>query len=150
MFLVYIVIRFYFYCPFIFVYFFFLMIRRPPRSTRTDTLFPYTTLFRSNGELAESDIPALYHAAAEALLTTLESPRWPEREGAWTAAQSLFRLRWPWAPLVAQRIRTPARSERWLFSKLPAWEAKPSRAQPPPLHLVYQEENDYPPMFAGG
>src|SRR3546814_19768991 len=29
-------------------FFFFLMIRRPPRSTRTDTLFPYTTLFRSN------------------------------------------------------------------------------------------------------
>src|SRR3546814_7730754 len=31
---------------FVFI-FFFLMIRRPPRSTRTDTLFPYTTLFRS-------------------------------------------------------------------------------------------------------
>src|SRR3546814_8711872 len=30
-------------------FFFFLMIRRPPRSTRTDTLFPYTTLFRSRG-----------------------------------------------------------------------------------------------------
>src|SRR3546814_18037598 len=29
--------------------FFFLMIRRPPRATRTDTLFPYTTLFRSVG-----------------------------------------------------------------------------------------------------
>src|SRR3546814_3692350 len=29
--------------------FFILMIRRPPRSTRTDTLFPYTTLFRSGG-----------------------------------------------------------------------------------------------------
>src|SRR3546814_17398872 len=28
----------------------FLMIRRPPRSTRTDTLFPYTTLFRSRGD----------------------------------------------------------------------------------------------------
>src|SRR3546814_12973385 len=28
-------------------FFFLLMIRRPPRSTRTDTLFPYTTLFRS-------------------------------------------------------------------------------------------------------
>src|SRR3546814_20691728 len=28
------------------------MIRRPPRSTRTDTLFPYTTLFRSGGEPA--------------------------------------------------------------------------------------------------
>src|SRR3546814_14159188 len=34
-----------------FVVFFFLMIRRPPRSTRTDTLFPYTTLFRSPVEL---------------------------------------------------------------------------------------------------
>src|SRR3546814_2797676 len=33
------------YC--IFSFFFFLMIRRPPRSTHTDTLFPYTTLFRS-------------------------------------------------------------------------------------------------------
>src|SRR3546814_5813748 len=31
--------------------FFFLMIRRPPRSTRTDTLFPYTTLFRSRLDL---------------------------------------------------------------------------------------------------
>src|SRR3546814_1806118 len=29
------------------MFFFCLMIRRPPRSTRTDTLFPYTTLFRS-------------------------------------------------------------------------------------------------------
>src|SRR3546814_13774822 len=32
--------------------FFFLMIRRPPRSTRTYTLFPYTTLFRSGGIIA--------------------------------------------------------------------------------------------------
>src|SRR3546814_4373890 len=32
--------------------FFCLMIRRPPRSTRTDTLFPYTTLFRSQPPLA--------------------------------------------------------------------------------------------------
>src|SRR3546814_7568701 len=34
---------------FCFIIFFFLMIRRPPRSTRTDTLFPYTTLLRSAG-----------------------------------------------------------------------------------------------------
>src|SRR3546814_16352770 len=33
--------------------FFFVMIRRPPRSTRTDTLFPYTTLFRSHDRRAE-------------------------------------------------------------------------------------------------
>src|SRR3546814_8675275 len=36
------------------LYFFFLMIRRPPRSTRTDTLFPYTTLFRSHVQKQES------------------------------------------------------------------------------------------------
>src|SRR3546814_1394749 len=32
------------------------MIRRPPRSTRTDTLFPYTTLFRSSGEGTITDV----------------------------------------------------------------------------------------------
>src|SRR3546814_9338046 len=35
--------------------FFFLMIRRPPRSTRTDTLFPYTTLFLSVRRLTDQD-----------------------------------------------------------------------------------------------
>src|SRR3546814_2458212 len=35
------------YCTHVYRFFFLLMIRRPPGSTRTDTLFPYTTLFRS-------------------------------------------------------------------------------------------------------
>src|SRR3546814_19723002 len=35
------------------------MIRRPPRSTRTDTLFPYTTLFRSAALPARGDVPDL-------------------------------------------------------------------------------------------
>src|SRR3546814_962337 len=43
---------------------FFLIIRRPPRSTRTDTLFPYTTLFRSIGykicDLPEANKPAAF------------------------------------------------------------------------------------------
>src|SRR3546814_2439490 len=39
-------------CMFIILLVFFLMIRRPPRSTRTDTLFPYTTLFRSAAPVA--------------------------------------------------------------------------------------------------
>src|SRR3546814_18627176 len=38
----------------VYLIFFFLMIRRPPRSTRTDTLFPYTTLFRSSSLTARS------------------------------------------------------------------------------------------------
>src|SRR3546814_2538598 len=45
------------------------MIRRPPRSTRTDTLFPYTTLFRSQG-LAE--IPSLAFGATEATKPSLD------------------------------------------------------------------------------
>src|SRR3546814_12915830 len=40
--------------------FFFLMIRRPPRSTRTDTLFPYTTLFRSFTEKKNADLGQLW------------------------------------------------------------------------------------------
>src|SRR3546814_20719720 len=39
------------------------MIRRPPRSTRTDTLFPYTTLFRSVRDVRNRRPVALHHAA---------------------------------------------------------------------------------------
>src|SRR3546814_6580668 len=39
------------------------MIRRPPRSTRTDTLFPYTTHFRSVLHLAAGKLPQPRHAA---------------------------------------------------------------------------------------
>src|SRR3546814_15977923 len=49
--------------------FFFLMIRRPPRSTRTDTLFPYTTLFRS--------------------------PRWLSRHQPWARAATSTSCAWP-------------------------------------------------------
>src|SRR3546814_11358467 len=45
---------------------FFLMIRRPPRSTRTDTLVPYTTLFRSPAYAQDSGIEPLTAAAEEA------------------------------------------------------------------------------------
>src|SRR3546814_18075525 len=41
------------------------MIRRPPRSTRTDTLFPYTTLFRSNNP-ATGQTTGTVHEASEA------------------------------------------------------------------------------------
>src|SRR3546814_12288329 len=49
----------YYICYLIVVYVvFFLMIRRPPRSTRTDTLFPYTTLFRSLREVRAEPVDA--------------------------------------------------------------------------------------------
>src|SRR3546814_11989233 len=47
-------------------YFCFLMIRRPPRSTRTDTLFPYTTLFRSAWQFIQANA-AWRHDLTQAL-----------------------------------------------------------------------------------
>src|SRR3546814_11572963 len=47
-----------------FVLFFLLMLRRPPRSTRTDTLFPYTTLFRSADGATERLVPGLHAGVA--------------------------------------------------------------------------------------
>src|SRR3546814_19964781 len=43
------------------------MIRRPPRSTRTDTPFPYTTLFRSEGDEVRFDAEALTGALRQVL-----------------------------------------------------------------------------------
>ena len=87
---------------------------------------------------AEADIPALLQAATAALLSILEGSGWAEREGGWTSAQSLHRLRWPWSPLVAPRIRRPAEAERWLFSRLPEWDEAPPRPAARPVAL--QEE----------
>src|SRR3546814_12586215 len=61
------------------------MIRRPPGSTRTDTLFPYTTLFRSAG--ARGDVTALEELADDELkanpnvrkvLLTSRNARWAD------------------------------------------------------------------------
>src|SRR3546814_3810524 len=69
------------------MFFFFVLIRRPPRSTRTDTLFPYTTLFRSRavtGFLFAGDFLGLtardtYACSAEAL-TPVRLCRFPRRK----------------------------------------------------------------------
>src|SRR3546814_13908240 len=60
---------------FVFLIVFFLMIRRPPRSTRTDTLFPYTTLFRSIADQGK----ALAHITGRMLLDNGKA----DRRGQW-------------------------------------------------------------------
>src|SRR3546814_4696152 len=52
---------------------FFLMIRRPPRSTRTDTLFPYTTLFRS---AANSQMDVVRDLRAHDIHCTCDGADW--------------------------------------------------------------------------
>src|SRR3546814_16878147 len=64
-------------------WFVFLMIRRPPRSTRTDTLFPYTTLFRSQELLADvaGRCLALHGSLGGAVLDGLQARRLDCRAG---------------------------------------------------------------------
>src|SRR3546814_2265242 len=76
------------------------MIRRPPRSTRTDTLFPYTTLFRSNRpQIRRSDVGIVADnrqfdiAAVEVGVDMLDRPLIPARSEEHTSElQSLMRI----------------------------------------------------------
>src|SRR3546814_13886035 len=63
---------------------FFLMIRRPPRSTRTDTLFPYTTLFRSSHAPAHAF--ALREASRAAPASDQAAARPTARHWRWSAS----------------------------------------------------------------
>ena len=84
---------------------------------------------------ADDAVPGLLQQAAEALLATCESAEWAEREGAWSALQTMQRLRWPWAALLTSRIAQPERAERWLFARLPEWEDAAERPQPAQITL---------------
>src|SRR3546814_4187837 len=77
--------------------FFFLMIRRPPRSTRTDTLFPYTTLFRSRGDgdirVAFCRFVAVaFHDAAAWANRSARASEWLRSEEHTSELQSLMRI----------------------------------------------------------
>lgn len=84
---------------------------------------------------SDTDVAGFLRDAAAALLA-VPAGQWPEREGAWNALQSLFRLRWPWAPALSPAIVKPGQAERWLFSKLPEWEERPPRPAPRTVTLA--------------
>ena len=77
----------------------------------------------------DEDVASFLLEATEAMLSVTQGD-WPEREGAYGAAQSLARMRWPWAPVVGERLRKPAATERWLFARLPEWEEVAARPAP--------------------
>src|SRR3546814_8670443 len=77
--------------------FFFLMIRRPPRSTRTDTLFPYTTLFRSPRPCAT-------------WTSSTRSPRW-RRQSTPSTRKARRTLRWNWTQRLTRSV-----PPTWLLS----------------------------------
>src|SRR3546814_2258429 len=73
------------------VYFCFLMRRRPPRSTRTDTLFPYTTLFRS--AVSRRSCSGIFSSGPSRATTVTTSGAWVKRSEEHTSElQPLMRI----------------------------------------------------------
>src|SRR3546814_2226333 len=77
----------------VYIFIFFLMIRRPPRSTRTDTLFPYTTLFRSHDVLQGDSLQRSGDSPEDLARTVGSRPK-----SAWTPGGRLFRCDMASAP----------------------------------------------------
>jgi ATP-dependent DNA helicase DinG len=84
----------------------------------------------------DAAVPEMLQLAAGALIAACRDPEWFEREGAWSAVQSLERLRWPWAQVLRPHIAKPERAERWLFAKLPEWEEAGERPAPRQVELA--------------
>ncbi len=59
-----------------------------------------------------ADVPAFLQRAAGVLLAHCEAADWAEREGAWSVLQSLAKLRWPWAQVIAPHVARPEKAEK--------------------------------------
>src|SRR3546814_4393320 len=102
------------------------MIRRPPRSTRTDTLFPYTTLFRSGREILSKRLRArLAGTAREGSASqpgfALYSPgpgRWTRSEEHTSELQSLMRISYAVFCLKKKKIQKSNKNYRVRCVKL--------------------------------
>src|SRR3546814_7376194 len=117
------------------------MIRRPPRSTRTDTLFPYTTLFRSTSAIISSDrsrLAPLVLAGIRPLPPHLALMAAPCQLSSKSAAQKgdgrrghlsarIFRSSTP-EPCTMPNVALPL-----LHGGSAAWEVPNSRPAAPPL-----------------
>ncbi len=83
----------------------------------------------------DDGVPDFLAKAAGVMVEACEDPEWFERSGAWSALQSLERLRWPWAQVLKPHIARPERAEKWLFATLPEWEETGERAPPRQVEL---------------
>src|SRR3546814_3296430 len=99
------------------------MIRRPPRSTRTDTLFPYTTLFRSRreDELADRLVPVAGRALEHALRLGVEAHLQPvilatRSEEHTSELQSLMRISYAVFCLKKKRIYKYYKHEQQMYT----------------------------------
>src|SRR3546814_7197543 len=111
------------------------MIRRPPRSTRTDTLFPYTTLFRSplsRGRAQERLLPRTAERADRDLMKTRRIrdisqvlrpglPVWPRSEEHTSELQSLMRI--SYAVFCLKKKQPPPYTKQYYERKRPTLSA---------------------------
>src|SRR3546814_9154843 len=104
------------------------MIRRPPRSTRTDTLFPYTTLFRSRAALAAAVHRAAcrrsdHRRAEPQSRSRSQYPAWADRrdrsEEHTSELQSLMRISYAVFCLKKKKKRNQPQSNHQLTTKHP-------------------------------
>src|SRR3546814_2622396 len=88
-----------------FCFFFFLMLRRPPRSTRTDTLFPYTTLFRSHLRRRADPLLRPYRLlGADAADPAAHGPGFLDRRRIWRGGDLHGRICAPCPPLLLRQL----------------------------------------------
>lgn len=89
----------------------------------------------------------MLHEAASRLLTTLQSPRYPDRDGAARVAVRMAEAGWAWAPgvlaalgdVIARNGRLPAGRGFDVWSDLPEWEDLPPRSPPGALPVSENE-----------
>src|SRR3546814_10499690 len=131
------------------------MIRRPPRSTRTDTLFPYTTLFRSSSRGSPA-APAAPSASGEAVAAHRRHGRrndngcYGRRSGAWSLHEAVIALDLPGERGIggqeaAQIFVQPAVEDRLDRPGEPL--AAQRRGHPPRLRLLGIDMLNLPQML---
>src|SRR3546814_19635620 len=111
------------------------MIRRPPRSTRTDTLFPYTTLFRS------ARAHRIFGLAADARDRIAQRRGIaPDREGAVDVGDRIAEIGAPPVPILADEPRAVDREDVVAMALFVAavCEVRVARLQPP--HIAVASE----------
>src|SRR3546814_20026231 len=117
------------------------MIRRPPRSTRTDTLFPYTTLFRSSGHRPEGQDISLHiqrrRAGFEGVIPHKNRPSFPRRREPISRPSGLRLLMGDGSPPPpgCQYILPPATKPPDCADRRRRPNAPPPSAHPPSLSL---------------
>src|SRR3546814_3154258 len=115
------------------------MIRRPPRSTRTDTLFPYTTLFRSACAYRARDVATRRRSAARAPHAWPQVPkdaRFAWKQSSWRSEehtselQSLMRISYAVFCLKKKKTKNQNTQQGRHISNTTGYEMKTHKTKP--------------------